>query len=137
MNNRLYPALFAATMACVLALFTACEGGTTRVWSIQNTSAGTVHVRAAIVINGAVVDTLIASGSKAQITWWEQRGGSSRIELPAEEFSQLVITNLQMDTAAIVWQQIGNWQVQSAQLSRVPSSWEHTHLLVVTDSLFQ
>jgi hypothetical protein len=128
--------LFTVATACVLILLASCEGGTIRTWEINNSSAQTVHVQAEVILNGALVDTIIQSGVTAEITWWEQRGGSGRVEPPTEEFSQLIITNPQLDTAAIVWQDIGNWQVQTTHVSRAPSSWEHTHLLVVTDSLF-
>ena len=128
--------LFTVATACVLILLASCEGGTIRTWEINNSSAQTVHVQAEVILNGALVDTIIQSGVTAEITWWEQRGGSGRVEPPTEEFSQLIITNPQLDTAAIEWQDIGNWQVQTTHVSRAPSSWEHTHLLVVTDSLF-
>lgn len=128
--------LFTVATACVLILLASCEGGTIRTWEINNSSAQTVHVQAEVILTGALVDTIIQSGGTAEITWWEQRGGSGRVEPPIEEFSQLIITNPQLDTAAIVWQDIGNWQVQTTHVSRAPSSWEHTHLLVVTDSLF-
>ena len=137
MSYGLKPTLFTVAIASVLVLLTSCEGGTTRIWSIHNASTSAVHVRATVLLNGAEVDTVVAAGRLVQLTWWEQRGGSSRIEPPTEEFSQIVITNPQMDTATNAWQQIDNWLVQSDQLSRVPSSWEHTHVLVVTDSLFQ
>jgi hypothetical protein len=128
--------LFTVATACVLILLASCEGGTIRIWEVHNSSAQTVHVQAEVILNGALVDTIIQPGVTAEITWWEQRGGSGRVEPPTEEFSQLIITNPQLDTAAIEWQDIGNWQVQTTHVSRVPSSWEHTHLLVVTDSLF-
>ena len=128
--------LFTVATACALILLASCEGGTIRTWEINNSSAQTVHVQAEVILNGALVDTIIQSGVTAEITWWEQRGGSGRVEPPTEEFSQLIITNPQLDTAAIEWQDIGNWQVQTTHVSRAPSSWEHTHLLVVTDSLF-
>jgi len=137
MKNPFNPTLFTVAIASAFVLLTACEGGTTRTWSIHNASNNDVHVQATVILNGAVVDTLVTVGSAVQLTWWEQRGGSGRIEPPTEEFSQIVITNPQMDTATIAWQQIDAWQVQSAQLSRVPSSWEHAHVLEVTDSLFQ
>lgn len=137
MRKRFNPTLFTIAIASALVLLTSCEGGTTRTWSIHNASTNAVQVRATVILNGAVVDTVVAAGRLVQLTWWEQRGGSGSIEPPTEEFSQIVITNPQMDTAAIAWQQIDTWQVQSDQLSRVPSSWEHTHVLVVTDSLFQ
>ena len=137
MKNPFNPILFTVAIASAFVLLTACEGGTTRTWSIHNASTNAVHVRATVILNGAVVDTVVATGRLVQLTWWEQRGGSGRIEPPTEEFSQIVVTNPQMDTATIAWQLIDTWQVQSDQLSRVPSSWEHTHVLMVTDSLFQ
>jgi hypothetical protein len=137
MKKLFNPILFTVAIGSAFVLLTSCEGGTTRIWSIHNASTNSVQVRATVILNGAVVDTVVAAGRLVQLTWWEQRGGSGSIEPPTEEFSQIVITNPQMDTATIAWQQIDTWQVQSAQLRRVPSSWEHTHLLVVTDSLFQ
>ncbi len=137
MKNPFNPILFTVAIASAFVLLTACEGGTTRTWSIHNASTNAVHVRAMVILNGAVVDTVVATGRLVQLTWWEQRGGSGRIEPPTEEFSQIVVTNPQMDTATIAWQLIDTWQVRSDQLRRVPSSWEHTHVLMVTDSLFQ
>lgn len=136
MKKLFNPILFTVAIVSAFALLTACEGGTTRTWSIHNASTNALHVRATVILNGAVVDTVVDAGRLVQLTWWEQRGGSGRIEPPTEEFSQIVITNPQMDTATIAWQQIDAWQVQSARLSRVPSSWEHSHVLVVTNSLF-
>ena len=135
MNTRfsLFPilALFALAL-----LFAGCEGNTNHQWRIENNGNQSISITANRVWEGDVFSTTIGPATSATISIVDTRGGSSAAQPPTFAFNSLLVTDNNGDTLTRNALDLASWVTEIERTSRAPSSYRHSHMLVVRESDF-
>ena len=117
-----------------LPLLIACEGNTYREWVIQNDSSTQIQIELSSGFSDLETST-VGPDSSRRIMVTDQLGGSDYAGNPTHSFDSLLIFNA-TDTLIKSVYDSANWSVESQQVRKVPSHWEHRFNFTVTNSDF-
>jgi hypothetical protein len=125
------------SICLLLAVFilSGCEGNTNKERVIQNNAVRSIHV-AAQFTNAPNFNATILPGQSAVLFTEHQLGSNSQADNPALGISSMVITNEKGDTCQKDYGFQSSWQITIEHKKRVPSSYQHTYLLSVSDNDF-
>lgn len=111
-----------------------CEGNTYREWVIQNDSSTEIQIDFKSGLSGLESST-VGPDSSRTIMITDQLGGSDFAGNPIHSFDLLLIFNA-MDTLVKNVYDSANWSVESEQVKKIPSNWEHRFNFTITDNDF-
>lgn len=118
----------------LLPTLIACEGNTYREWVIHNDSSTEIQIEFKSGLSGLETSTAGPDSSRT-IMITDQLGGSDFAGNPVHSFDSLLIFNA-MDTLVKNVYDSVNWSVESEQVKKVPSNWEHRFNFTITDNDF-
>ncbi|MDX2360739.1 MAG: hypothetical protein QNK23_08025 [Crocinitomicaceae bacterium] len=121
--------------ALMLFVFTACEGETTRTWTVQNNSSSTIYVTSATYAGSSTSDSVLANQSQIIATDVLDEGTDSE-GIPSEEFSSFSVSNSSGVSTTKSYQNVENWNSTIEQTKSTPATFEHQYIFTVTDADF-
>jgi len=127
-----------AALASLALLLISCEGNTRLEWSLDNQSSEDLLVVHEAWDYGALPpDTLLVlSGETLLLGSNDMLGGNANAYEPASFIDTLFIYSASGNLCTKNWEETENWNIESEELSRVPSSWLHSYVLGVDDGDF-
>lgn len=119
-------------------LFTSCEGNTRLDWRLNNQSSSDLYViHKAWDYANVFPDTLfVGAGEELILGTNDLLGGNSQAYAPASFIDTLFILNSSGAYCTKDWQETAAWEIQSEQVRKIPSNWEHIYRLSVDDGDF-
>jgi len=127
-----------AALASLALLLISCEGNTRLEWSLDNQSSeDLLVVHEAWDYAALPPDTLLVlSGETLLLGSNDMLGGNANAYEPASFIDTLFIYSASGNLCTKNWEETENWNIESEELSRVPSSWLHSYVLSVDDGDF-
>ena len=127
-----------AALASLALLLISCEGNTRLEWSLDNQSSeDLLVVHEAWDYAALPPDTLLVlSGETLFLGSNDMLGGNANAYEPASFIDTLFIYSASGNLCTKNWEETENWNIESEELSRVPSSWLHSYVLGVDDGDF-
>jgi len=117
-----------------LPMLVACEGNTYREWNVVNNSSSRIQIELKSGLSG-LEQSNVGPDSIRRIMVTDQLGGSDYAGTPVHSFDSLLIYNA-TDTLIKNVYDSTNWSIESEQVRKMPSAWEHKFTFKVSDSDF-
>lgn len=117
-----------------LPLLVACEGNTYREWNVVNNSSNQIQLELKSGLSDLEQST-VGADSIRRIMVTDQLGGSDFAGNPIHSFHTLLIYN-STDTLIKSVYDSANWIIESEQVKKTPSNWEHKFSFTITDQDF-